>query len=400
MRVAALALGALAVPVAAGAAYLAGFVAFSSKPPAPPPSPERHRFLIIVPSHNEELGIAETVRNLQQLDYPADAYSILVVADNCVDATAARAREAGAEVLDRTDDTQRGKGYALLYAFERLPESVSAVVVVDADTLVSKNLLSAFSARLALGAHAIQADYAVRNSGESWRTRLMAVAFGSFHIIRGRARERLRLSAGLRGNGMCFSKQVLCDVPHDAFSIVEDVEYGIRLGKAGYRVHYADDAHVYGEMVTSAKAAESQRQRWEGGRDVLRKNHMRALLRLGWEKRNAMLFELGLDLLMPPLSQFALSAVAGWGVSTAAALVWGGPLWLVAGAWGSCVAVVGVYVLRGWSVSGTGLRGLLDLGLAPVYVVWKLAKRAPRSATDGAWVRTRREAEGPGVGSG
>ena len=38
---------------------------------------------------------------------------------------------------------------------------------------------------------------------------------------------------------MVFASTLLRDVPHDAFSIVEDVEYGIRLGLAGHRVEYA-----------------------------------------------------------------------------------------------------------------------------------------------------------------
>jgi hypothetical protein len=49
-------------------------------------------------------------------------------------------------------------------------------------------------------------------------------------------------------------------------------------------------------------------------------------------------------------------------------------------------------VLRGWSLSGTGARGLLDLLLAPVYVFWKLTLRFRRPArATSEWVRTARE---------
>lgn len=393
LPVALLLLGA-AVPVAGASLYLTSLVALSGKP-RPPAASQQHRFRIIVPSHNEELGIAETVRNLLAIDYPRDRFSVLVVADNCVDGTAAQARAAGAEVLERQDKERRGKGYALLYAFERLPPDVDAVVVVDADTLVSPNLLSAFSARLARGAHAIQADYAVRNPHQSWRTRLMAVAFGSFHIVRSRGRERLSLSAGLRGNGMCFSSEVLRRVPHDAFSIVEDVEYGIRLGEAGERVHYADEAHVYGEMVSSSDAAKSQRKRWEGGRRALTKAHAMRLLKKGLAQRDKVLLDLGLDLLVPPLSRLAVGAVGGTAISAVAAVVVGGATWLPLAVWSASAGGVVLYVMRGWSVSGTGLRGLLDLGLAPAYVIWKATLGGQREArADAPWVRTKRQAEG------
>jgi 1,2-diacylglycerol 3-beta-glucosyltransferase len=390
----ALALLGASLPVAGASAYLLTLVALSGRPTTPAPGAEL-RFRIIVPSHNEELGIAATVKNLLAIDYPRDSFSVLVVADNCADGTAAVAREAGAEVLERNDTTQRGKGYALLYAFERLPPDVDAVVVIDADTLVSPNLLTAFAARIARGAHAVQADYAVRNADDSWRTRLMAIAFGSFHIVRSRGRERLSLSAGLRGNGMCFTAQVLKQVPHDAFSIVEDVEYGIRLGEAGFRVHYADEAHVYGEMVSSAAAASSQRTRWEGGRRALTRAHAFRLLKRGLKEHNRVLLDLGLDLLVPPLSRLAIAAAAGSVVAGAAALALGGPVWLAAGVWTASAGSLAVYVLRGWNVSGTGLRGLLDLALAPVYVVWKITLGGTRDArADAPWVRTKREAEG------
>jgi cellulose synthase/poly-beta-1,6-N-acetylglucosamine synthase-like glycosyltransferase len=311
---------------------------------------------------------------------------VVVVADNCSDDTAVQAKQAGAVVLERQDAEKRGKGYALLHAFHALPPEVDAVVVIDADTLVSPNILRAFDARRALGAHAVQADYAVRNPEASWRTRLIAIAFGSFHIVRSRARERLGLSCGLRGNGMCFSAQVLNEVPHNAFSIVEDVEYGLRLGEAGQRVFYADEAHVYGEMVTTASAASSQRRRWEEGRRELVRKHRGQMLRLAWARRQLMLFDLAVDLSIPPLSRIAVAAAIGALIAALAAL----PVSLCA--FGACLVALFGYVLRGWSVSGTGLRGLLDLGLAPAYVLWKVGLRLRRSPkSTGTWVRTKRE---------
>ncbi|MET0792862.1 MAG: glycosyltransferase, partial [Polyangiaceae bacterium] len=336
-------------------------------------------------------GIAATVRSLLAVDYPTASFDVFVVADNCQDDTAAQARAAGAVVVERQDTERRGKGYALLLAFSSLPPDVDAVVVVDADTLVSANLLRAFAARRALGALAMQADYAVRNPNASWRTRLVAIAFGAFHIVRSRARERFGLSCGLRGNGMCFSASLLAEVPHDSFSVVEDVEYGIRLGEAGHRVHYVDEAHVYGEMVSTAAAATSQRRRWEDGRkELVQKNALR-LLRAGLTQPSRVLLDLAFDLLVPPLSRIAVFAALGAGAAAALSL-WSGRVALSAGVFGFAVLAVPLYVLRGWSVSGTGARGLLDLALAPVYVVWKasLRFRGAPSATS-TWVRTKRE---------
>src|SRR5688572_16332434 len=59
------------------------------------PTPLPHdppRLLFLVPAHNEELLITTCVRSLRELRYPPDRVSVVVIADNCRDQTAARAR--------------------------------------------------------------------------------------------------------------------------------------------------------------------------------------------------------------------------------------------------------------------------------------------------------------------
>ena len=381
------------VPIFAATGYLA-WLAARSKAVPPPPEREPHlRFDVIVPAHDEERGIAETVKSLLAVDYPRELFRVVVVADNCSDATAARAREAGATVLERFDDRNRGKGHALAHAFEKcLAGEADAVVVVDADTTVSPNLLRAFAAHFDAGELALQAEYGVRNPDASWRTRLMVIAMSLFHDVRSRARERMELSCGLRGNGMGFARELLEEVPHDAFSIVEDVEYGLRLGEAGHRVAYVGEAEVLGEMVSSGDAARSQRVRWEAGRKALRRRGM-ALLKRGLAARDPMLIDLGVDVLLPPLSTlatFTVIAGAAAGVVAVGSLSRGRfPIaWIPAALSGVFLAG---YVARGVQLSGLGARGVATLAWAPVYVVWKatLGKKRPDE-----WVRTKREGAG------
>jgi len=382
----------IGLPLQVAAAYLALATLLSGKLPESQPAALQRRFQFVVPAHNESAGIQATVESLLAVDYPRDLFEVVVVADNCQDDTASKAQAAGASVLVRNDTQNRGKGYALHHAFAATEATVDAVVVIDADTLVSPNILRAFSWQRERGAQAIQADYAVRNPTASWRTRLIAIAFGSFHIVRSRARERLGLSCGLRGNGMCFSTALLRQVPHQAFSVVEDVEYGLRLGEAGHRVYYADSAHVFGEMVSSAAASSSQRRRWEEGRKLLVRQHGLRLLKAGFTRRSGLLIDLALDLLVPPLSRIATGALLGCLLALGLAMT-SKNAGIALGAYGFCVASVVAYVLRGWMLSRTGLRGLLDLGLSPVYVVWKLSLRFRRPANASTdWVRTKREA--------
>ena len=381
----------LALPATAVSLYLLTLTLLSHAPPVALRSSRRLRFDVIVPAHNEAAVIEGVVASLRTLDWPADGFRVLVIADNCTDSTAVLARAAGAEVLERHDTERRGKGYALAFAFQASQAHgwAYAVVVVDADTEVSLNLLEAFATRIENGAAVIQAHYRVLNSQASWRTRLMAIAMASFHRVRSRARERLRLSCGIRGNGWCITHRLLRQAPYRAFSLTEDIEYGIDLGLAGYRVRYADEANVAAMMVSGEQAARTQRQRWEGGRLQLIRSRTPALLRAARGPDGGVCLDLALDLLVLPLSYAAIN-VAVLIVLASVALLWEPSmeiwLWLALG----CGASLLLYVLRGWQLSGVGMRGLVDLLRAPFFVLWKvlLMLRAHKSAE---WVRTKRE---------
>lgn len=389
----------LSVPPLLAAGYL-GFLTLLSGRLAPKPTREPTlRFDFVVPAHDEEVGIADTVRSLSAVDYPEEKRRVLVVADNCKDETAERAREAGATVLERTDAERRGKGYALALAFETIAKekSADAVVVVDADTQITPNLLRAFEARFRDGEVAVQAEYGVQNPRASWRTRLMVIAMALFHVLRSNARERLGVSSGLRGNGMGFSVDVLEKVPHDAYSIVEDVEYGIRLGEAGHRVAYVYEAAVMGEMVSSEKAARSQRRRWEAGRKALAKAHGARLMKKGLAARSLMLFDLGVDVSFPPLTKLVLAVFVGALASLAVALfasrAGDGSFYPIAWApWFFAASLLFAYVVRGVLLAGLGARGFLDLLWAPVFIGWKLVLGlTSKKEHTREWVRTARE---------
>jgi 1,2-diacylglycerol 3-beta-glucosyltransferase len=380
-------------PVLVCTSYLFILTLLSARPRAPARPADTTRFVVVIPAHNEELGVAGTVESVLSAGYPRERRRVLVVADNCTDATAERAEAAGARVLVRSDSERRGKGYALAAAFEQVlaDPDVDAVVVVDADTKVTPNLLSAFGGRFEAGAAAVQSGNAVANRDTSWRTRLMTIAFAIFNGLRSIARERLGLSCGLRGNGMAVSTATLREVPYDAFSIVEDLEYGIRLGRAGHRVWYAGEAQVLSEMVTMEKESRSQRRRWEQGRRALARAWGSKLLVEGIRRRSGLLLDLGMDLVVPPLS--VLFSLSCFGALVAlVGLKHGFVGQGIVFAWVACVGMVAAYVSRGVLLSGSGLRGFVDLAAAPVYVAWKITLRF-RGAKESSWVRTTREGE-------
>jgi GT2 family glycosyltransferase len=377
------------LPATAASLYLLGLTWLSARRAPSPASSRKTFFDVIVPAHNEASEIGTTIASLQALGWPSDRFRILVVADNCTDATASIARDAGATVLERQDLTRRGKGYALAHAFNwsRADGRADAVAIVDADSVVSANLLESFATRIESGTRALQAHYGVLNAMDSWRTRLMAIALASIHKVRSRARERLGLSCGIRGNGWCVTHALLDEIPYRSFSLTEDVEFGVELGLAGYRVAYCDESDVNGKMVTSEQASRSQRQRWEGGRIGLIREKVPALLREAVARRSLICLDLALDLLVLPLSYVAINVV---GIIVVGALVPGDyRLTLLTVGCIDLLALV-AYVGRGWMLSGVGIVGIWDLLRVPGFLFWKLLIVRFQPKPD-SWIRTKRE---------
>jgi cellulose synthase/poly-beta-1,6-N-acetylglucosamine synthase-like glycosyltransferase len=243
-----------------------------------------HRFLVVIPAHDEQMSIAKTVRSCLAVDYPRDCFEVLVIADNCDDCTAVRAEEAGARVVERSDASRRSKGHAIEYLIEKLDRSgelnaLDALVVVDADSTVAPNLLEEFSLGLERGFEWMQCYDCVGNAEATWRTRLMAYGMALFNGISLAGRQALGLSGGLRGNGMCISVAGLKRVPWNARGLVEDQEYSWNVRIAGGRIDFIKDTAVFATMLRAGGAPlANQRRRWEFGRGDVRRKMLGPLL--------------------------------------------------------------------------------------------------------------------------
>ena len=364
------------------------------------------RFLLVIPAHNEEALIAGTVQGCLAVDYSHDLFTVHVIADNCSDQTAARAREAGARVYERFDPNLKSKGHALESFFATIPEAhhetgtYDAAVLVDADTEVDPQLLHVFADSLYRGQDWVQAYYTVSNADVSWRTRLMTYAFSLANGVWMRGLDRLGLSVGLKGNGMCFARRGLIRFPWKAYGLVEDMEFALMLRSAGERVHFRPEAVVRGEMVSQGgPAAESQRIRWEAGRRDLRTKFRRTLLQSSHLGPIRKLIYL-IDLAFPPLGLLVIQTavltglVAAWiGMRAYRGVSDPTPDWLgnaLVGVWLLDISLLGLYLLSPFLVMRLPVRYLGALLAAPAYLAWKMVRvmgRKPRS-----WVRTPREA--------
>jgi cellulose synthase/poly-beta-1,6-N-acetylglucosamine synthase-like glycosyltransferase len=376
-----------------------------ARPPVHEAEP-RSRFLVVIPAHDEESGIGTTVASCRSADYPESQFSVLVIADNCTDRTAAIAAEAGARVVERSDSLKKSKGYAIEFLIGRLVESgefeeLDGLVLIDADTTIDPCLLRRFDAHLRAGHDWIQAYYTVANPDESWRTRLMTYALSLFNGVMQLGQTAMGTSAGLRGNGMCFSTRGLRRRPWASYGLVEDMEFSWTLRVSGERIAFEPAGRVYGAMVGSGgTAAANQRRRWEFGRREVRRTYAGPLLRsdrIGWWEKLVSLCELTIPPLGPLLSLYLVLAVLDL-VAFAATPANGLAVRWVLLACASAMSVsVGLYALSPFLVMRLPWRFARSLVLVPAYIAWKVLVRL--QGRPKAWVRTARETRADAEGS-
>ncbi|MGI4789053.1 MAG: glycosyltransferase family 2 protein [Janthinobacterium lividum] len=402
-------IGAAAIPATLSLLVLLAAAAGSRRRPALSRSAAPLLLAVIVPAHNEELVLAGTLTSLKAQKYPKECFEIVVVADNCTDGTLQIAYSHNVTTLERVSSSERGKGYALNHAISYLLEQplvADGFIVVDADTWVAPDFLACMSARISCshdirGYGAWQGRYGVLNGQEGWRAALMTAAFDLVNHVKPLGRDALGLSAGLKGNGMAFTRALAAALPWPGGSLTEDLDYGLELARCfGLRVEYAPEARVQAQMPVTASQAASQRKRWEGGRLGLMRERALPLLWEGLRCRSLLLIDAAWDLLIPPLAELGALLLAFAGLTALGTVMHSLPhpgFWISAGAFG--VAGLIVYVLGGLRVAGAPPEAYAALLRAPLYAVWKFVllftrrKRSKDASGDSApieWVRTER----------
>jgi len=352
------------------------------------PRDRRPAVAILIPSHNEALGIGGTVRSIAQQLVAGDR--LLVVADNCSDDTAAIAAGAGAEVIERNDQQRRGKGYALDFGVRHLKRSPPRVVIIiDADCQVGSATIERLARVCAQAARPVQGLYLMRApAGAGLNTRVAEFAWLVRNQVRPLGYHRLGLPCTLMGTGMAFPWPLIASMPLASGNIVEDMMLGIHLTRCGAPPLFCPEALVTSHFPATLEGITRQRTRWEHG-------HLGVILsapRLFVEAiahRNAKLTALVLDLCVPPLALLTLlvlmvvAASAVFFAATAVAL----PLWLGTAA----LVMLAVAVLLCWGRYGRRVISLSSLAYAPFYALWKIPlylKFVVRRQVE--WVRSKR----------
>lgn len=353
-----------------------------------------HTFAIVIPAHNEEDVLYETLKSCSELDYPKDKYKVFVVADNCSDHTAEIAIKNGVACFERHDEVNKGKGFALAWAFERiLSEDHDTVVVLDADCRIDSQALTVFNHYLSKGNKVLQVNYVVSNPDVSSMS--YAIAVGSFieNELFYMPKDKLGLSVFLQGTGMVIHREVLNKYPWEAHSIVEDIEYAINLIKNGVQIRFIPEVKVASEFPAQNDQLYVQRARWAGGNLRFGRKHALKMIWQGLINRQWRIADAGWTFIVLSRPLVLLELIT----ATAFALLC---VWLAPGSFSTILLFLafiltilqGIYFMLGIILLGFNLSRLKLLISTP-FVVAKLIAISVMSlfrSEKNDWVRTPR----------
>ena len=274
------------------------------------------RAAVLIPAHNEAVGIAHTIESLRGEARLGDR--IVVIADNCGDDTAAVAAAAGAEVTVRTNTSLRGKGYALDHGVRFLEaDPPEVVIVVDADCRVSAGFFEVMATSVAANASPIQCVNLTVAEKTGGASAVAVLANRIINLVRPTGLSRLGGPCRLLGTGMAFPWELIRTAKLATGSLVEDMKLGIDLAIEGHDSRFEPSAMVTSALPPGRAAFATQRARWEAGhlQTIVREAPRLAVASV--KRRSLMPAWLALHLSVP-----ALSLLFGvWGVAFVGVLV-------------------------------------------------------------------------------
>lgn len=351
------------------------------------------KLAVLIPAHNEASGIAGTIRSVLPQLQAQDL--ILVVADNCTDQTAAEARKAGAQVAERFNAVERGKGYALDHGVKALgSQGVTHVLMLDADCRLHPQSADALMQEVKHWGSPVQAcDLMQAPTPLDVRTKVAEFAWRVKNKLRPLGSQALGWPCQLMGTGMIFPWSIIANAPLASGHLAEDMQLGARLARQGHLPRYCVRALVTSSFPNDQQAIQAQRTRWEHGHLGMITSHAMPLLRHGLQARSWPVIGMALDMAVPPLTTVILmNGGLLLVVATLTAAGWlhsgGSHLWLSL----ASSSLLAAAAIAAWRMEGRDLLSPHDLLSIPTYIVSKVSIYASYfTRRQTKWVRAKRD---------
>ncbi len=223
---------------------------------------------ILVPAHNEESVISNTIETIFSLDYPN--YEVIVIDDRSTDNTATVIKSlenkysGKLKTLIRNKNDFPGKSAVLNDALQLAKGE--AILVFDADAQIEKNFLTNLVYELKQpDVGAVQARKVLKNSETNWLTKCQnnEMTIDTSCQV---SRNAVKGAVELRGNGELIKRQALEDVGGwNNYTITDDLDLSTKLHIKGWDVRFCKDTIVYEEGIMYLSPLYRQRRRWLEG---------------------------------------------------------------------------------------------------------------------------------------
>lgn len=236
-----------------------------------PANPPLKRYAILISARNESAVIGELLESIRQQDYPSEWLDTYVIADNCVDQTAAVARSHGALVFERFSPDKIGKGYALNYAFRKINAEkgiryYAGYFVFDADNVLDPHYIREMNRTFSLGYPVLTSYRNSKNYDSNWISAGYALWFLRESRFLNGARMKCHTSCAISGTGFLVSSKIIEKDRGWKYSLLtEDIEFSTDHIIRGDRIGYCKKAILYDEQPIDFKASWNQRMRWTKG---------------------------------------------------------------------------------------------------------------------------------------
>ena len=222
---------------------------------------------VMIPAHDEEAVISNTVENILNMDYPN--FEVIVIDDRSSDNTASvikdlEVKHEQVRALIREKDAFPGKSAVLNDALKIARGE--AILVFDADATVEPDFLNKLIPHLEpADVGAVQARKIIRNKDVNFLTRCQNNEY-TFDTYLQVSRDAIKGAVELRGNGELIKRQALEDIDGwNNYTITDDLDMSTRLHIKGWDVRFCPDACVYEEGIVYVFPLFRQRRRWLEG---------------------------------------------------------------------------------------------------------------------------------------
>jgi cellulose synthase/poly-beta-1,6-N-acetylglucosamine synthase-like glycosyltransferase len=227
---------------------------------------DNHLVSVILPARDEENVITNILDDLSKQTFKD--IEVIVVAHNCKDRTFERSIECSKHLtipvrVERMITMEFGKGLGLQRGL--LLSHGDLIIYFDSDSNVPPDYIEKMVKWIEAGNDAVQGKIVGKNQGYNKLTFLQHMENMTFMTAFWGGKSRLGLNAGIGGTGVMVKKKVLDAIGGYRNRLIEDFDLFLRLDLGGYKVAYAEDAHVFDEKVPDLKALIRQRSRWIAG---------------------------------------------------------------------------------------------------------------------------------------